>query len=115
MRSEIAIAGQFGSAAAHPINQAVKREGHRFDRFRLQIDHARNCLQGAFVPPAEMMRRRIEHEIRDLGQRRCPAGHDNAQPSTGSDAFYQIAGEVQWVGHVLDGVKGADDVVFFGM
>jgi hypothetical protein len=29
--------------------------------------------------------------------------------------FYQIAGKVQRVGHVLDGVKGADGVVFFGM
>ena len=41
MGSEIAISGQFGSAAAHPINQAVEREGHRLDRFRLQIEPVR--------------------------------------------------------------------------
>src|SRR5213076_3348149 len=31
MSSEIAVSGQFGSAATHPIDQAVEREGHRFD------------------------------------------------------------------------------------
>ena len=115
MSSEIPISSQFGSAATHPVNEAVEREGHGFDRFRLQIEPARNGPQRSFIPPAEMMRRRIEHEVRDLGQQRCPAGHDNAEPSTGSEAFYQIAGKAQRIGYVLDGMKGADRIVFFGM
>ena len=115
MSSEIPVSSQFGSAATHPVDEAVERGGHRFDRFCLHIDPTGNGPQGSFVPPAEMIRRRIEHEIRDLGQRRRPAGHDNAEPSTGSDAFYQIAGKVQRICHVLDGMKGTDGVVFFKM
>jgi hypothetical protein len=29
--------------------------------------------------------------------------------------MYQISGEIQRIGHVLDGMKGADGIVFFGM
>ena len=115
MCSEIAIAGQLGSPAPHPVDEAVEREGYRFDRFRLQIERTRNRPQGSFVPPAEMIRRRIEHKIRDLVSGGVRLGTTMQSRPPGLTHFYQIAGKVQRVGHVLDGVKGADGVVFFGM
>jgi hypothetical protein len=113
--SKISLAGELGSEPAHPVDQAVEGKGHRFQRFDEQIESASKRLQGALGPPAEMVRRRIQDEIWDLGQSRGTMWHDNAEMSRRFHALYQTAGEIQRIRDVLDDMKGADDIVFFRM
>src|SRR5215831_5450031 len=62
-----------------------------------------------------MMRRRVQHEIRNLGYRRTSARHHDTQTSAASDAGCEVACEAERIGDMLDGMEGADHVVFFGV
>src|SRR5215471_5840691 len=62
-----------------------------------------------------MMRRRIQHEIRNLSYRRISARHHNTETSAGSDAGCEVARKAEWIGDMLDGMEGTDHVVFFGV
>src|SRR5262245_14631799 len=114
MGSEVPPLGQFGRATSHPINNSVKGEGHRFNRFCQQTETVGQCPQRIIVPLAEMMRRSIQHEIRNISYRRLPAPHNDAETSAGSGACCEVACEAERIDEMLDVMEGIDHVVFFG-
>jgi hypothetical protein len=62
-----------------------------------------------------MMRRRIQHKIRNLCYRRISARRHNTETSAGSDAGCEIARKGEWIGDMLDSMEGTNHVVFFGV
>ena len=116
MGPEIAIARELGSAMPHPIDDAVVRgERCRLDLFYDEAELIGEGTQSALVPPAQVMRRRIEHEIRKVGHCGTPSRHGDIEPPAASGALHQITTEPQRVGDVLDDVKRANGVILLGM
>ena len=75
MGTKIALSGQLGSDTSHPVDDAVmraKRDG--LNGLADQTKAIGQCPQGGLGPPAQVMGRRVENEIWDLGYRRGPAG-----------------------------------------
>src|SRR5262249_23869378 len=116
MSAEIAIAGEFGSETSHPIDDAVMGgERCRLDTFYDQVEMVGEGMQRSLVPPAQVMRGRVKHEIRNVGYRGTPDRDGDIDASAGLRALHQITPKPQRIGDVFDNVKRANGVILPGM